>query len=135
VSQRDDQFADSHGMAAVGRYVWSADRAGNNIEIIDTLSNLSVGSIDLVTDGNKDPAPDLLDNAPDGQYMFVSLRGPTPLTGNDKMAHNAKGTIPGVGVVHVDGGGKVGHYKGQAIVTNMKEGKETADPHGIAVRK
>ena len=135
VSQRDDQFADSHGMAAVGRYVWSADRAGNNIEIIDTLSNLSVGSIDLVTDGNKDPAPDLLDNAPDGQYMFVSLRGPTPLTGNDKMAHNAKGTIPGVGVVHVDGGGKIGHYKGQAIVTNIKDGKETADPHGIAVRK
>jgi hypothetical protein len=135
VSSRDDQFADSHGMAAVGRYVWSADRAGNNIEIIDTVSNLSVGSIDIVTDGNKDPAPDLLDNAPDNQYVFVSLRGPTPLTGNDKMAHNAKGTIPGVGVIHVDGGGKVGHYKGQAVVTNMKEGKDTADPHGIAVRK
>jgi hypothetical protein len=135
LSQRDEQFADSHGMAAVGRYVWNADRAGNNIEIIDTLSNLSVGSIDLVTDGNKDPAPDLLDNAPDNQYVFVSLRGPTPLTGNDKMAHNAKGTIPGVGVIHVDGGGKVGHYKGQAVVTNMKEGKDTADPHGIAVRK
>ncbi len=135
VSQRDDQFADSHGMAAVGRYVWSADRAGNNIEIIDTVSNLSVGSIDIVTDGNKDPAPDLLDNAPDNQYVFVSLRGPTPLTGNDKMAHNAKGTIPGVGVLHVDGGGKVGHYKGQATVTNMIDGKETADPHGIAVRK
>jgi hypothetical protein len=135
VSQRDDQFADSHGMAAVGRYVWNADRAGNNIEIIDTVSNLSVGSIDIVTDGNKDPAPDLLDNAPDNQYVFVSLRGPTPLTGNDKMAHNAKGTIPGVGVIHVDGGGKVGHYKGQATVTNMKDGKDTADPHGIAVRK
>lgn len=135
VSQRDDKFADSHGMAAVGRYLWSADRAGNNVEIIDTLSNLSVGSIDLVTDGNKDPAPDLLDNAPDDQYVFVGLRGPNPLTGNDKMAHNAKGTIPGLGVIHVDGDGKVGHYKGQATVTNMKDGKETADPHGIAVRK
>jgi hypothetical protein len=135
VSQRDGQFADSHGMAAVGRYVWSADRAGNNIEIIDTLSNLSVSSIDLVTDMNKDPAPDLLDNAPDEQYVFVGLRGPNPLTGNDKMAHNAKGTVPGIGVIHVDGGGKVGHYKGQATVTNMKDGIETADPHGIAVRK
>ena len=135
VSSRDEQFADSHGMAAVGRYVWSADRAGNNIEIIDTVSNLSVGSIDLVTDGNKDPAPDLLDNAPDNQYVFVGLRGPAPLTGNDKTHHNAKGTIPGVGVIHVDGGGKVGHYKGQATVTNMKDGKETADPHGIAIRK
>ena len=135
VSQRDDKFADSHGMAGVGRYVWSADRAGNNVEIIDTLSNLSVGSIELVTDANKDPAPDLMDNAPDGQYVFVGLRGPNPLTGNDKTANNAKGTIPGVGVIHVDGGGKVGHYKGQAAITNMKDGKETADTHGIAVRK
>ena len=135
VSQRDTQFADSHGMAAVGRYVWSADRAGNNIEIIDTLSNLSVGSVDLVTTANTDPAPDLMDVSPDNQYVFVGLRGPAPLTGNDKTVNNAKGTIPGVGVIHVDAGGKVGHYKGQAAITNMKDGKETADTHGIAVRK
>ncbi len=135
VSQRDDKFADSHGMAGVGRYVWSADRAGNDIEIIDSLTNLSVGSVDLVTDPNKDPAPDLMDVSPDGQYVFVGLRGPNPLTGNDKGVHNAKGTIPGVGVVHVDAGGRVGHYKGQATITNMKDGKETADTHGIAVKR
>ena len=135
VSQRDDKFADSHGMSGVGRYLWSVDRAGNNIEIIDTLSNLSVGSVELVTDANSDPAPDLTDIAPDGQYVFVGLRGPNPLTGNDKSVNNAKGTIPGVGVVHVDSGGKVGHYKGQAAITNMKDGKETADVHGIAVRR
>jgi len=135
VSQRDDQFADSHGMASVGRYVWGADRAGNNVEIIDTVSNLSVGAIDLETSVNADPAPDLMDTAPDGQYVFVSLRGPSPLTGNDKDAHNAMGTIPGVGVIHVEEGGRVGHYKGQATVTNLKDGKETADVHGIAVRK
>ncbi len=135
VSQRDDKFADSHGMASIGRYVWSADRAGNNIEIIDTLSNLSVGSVDLATDLNQDPAPDLMDVAPDGQYVFVGFRGPSPLTGNDKTVNNAKGTIPGVGVIHVDAGGKVGHYKGQATITNVKDGKETADTHGIAVRK
>jgi hypothetical protein len=135
VSQRDQKFSDSHGMAAVGRYVWSADRAGNDIEIIDTLTNLSVNSVDLVTDANKDPAPDLMDVSPDGQYVFVGLRGPSPLTGNDKNVNNAKGTIPGVGVIHVDAGGKVGHFKGQAAITNMKDGKETADTHGIAVRK
>jgi hypothetical protein len=135
LSQRDSRFADSHGMAAVGRYVWSIDRAGNNIEIIDTLSDLSVGSVDLVTSENNDPAPDLMDVAPDAQYVFVGLRGSAPLTGNDKNVNNAKGTIPGVGVVHVDAGGKVGHYKGQASITNMKDGKETADTHGIAVRK
>jgi hypothetical protein len=135
VSQRDDQFADSHGMASVGRYVWNADRAGNNVEIIDTLSNLSVGAIDLTTSANADPAPDLMDVAPDGQYVFVTLRGQSPLTGNDKEAHNAKGSIPGVGVIHVDAEGRVGHYKGQTAITNIKEGKETADAHGIAVRK
>ncbi len=135
VSQRDSQFADSHGMAGVGRYVWSADRAANTIEIIDTLSDLSVGSVDLVTAANNDPAPDLMDVAPDGQYVFVGLRGPVPLTGNDKNVNNAKGTIPGVGVVHVDASGRVGHYKGQASITNMKDGKQTADTHGIAVRK
>lgn len=135
VSQRDEKFADSHGMAAVGRYVWNADRAGNNVEIIDTLSNLSIGSVSLVTDANADPAPDLMDTAPDGQYVFVGLRGPSPLSGNDKTVQNAKGTIPGVGVIHVDAEGKIGHYKGQAVITNMVEGKETADTHGIAVRK
>ena len=135
VSQRDQKFADSHGMAAVGRYLWSADRAGNDIEIIDTLTNLSVNSVDLTTDANKDPAPDLMDVSPDGQYVFVGFRGPSPLTGNDKAVNNAKGTIPGVGVVHVDAGGKVGHYKGQAAITNMKDGKETGDNHGVAVRK
>jgi hypothetical protein len=122
-------------MIGVGRYVWSADRAGNNVEIIDTLSNFSVGSIDLVSEANQDPAPDLMDVAPDGQYVFVGLRGPNPLTGNDKVANNAKGTIPGVGVLHVDAGGKVGHYKGQAVITNKKDDKETADTHGLAVRK
>ena len=134
VSQRDDKFADSHGMAAVGRYLWSADRAGNNIEIIDTLSNLSVGSVDLVSSANADPAPDLMDVAPDGEHVFVGFRGPAPLTGNDKGVHNAKGTVPGVGVVHVAADGKVGHYKGQAVISNMKDGKETADTHGIAIR-
>jgi hypothetical protein len=135
VSQRDDKFSDSHGMAGLGRYVWNADRAGNNIEIIDTVSSLSVGSIDLTTSANADPAPDLMDVAPDGRHVFVSLRGPSPLTGNDKDAHNAKGTIPGVGVIHVEADGKVGHYKGQATLTNMKDGKETADIHGIAVKR
>jgi hypothetical protein len=135
VSQRDDKFADSHGMAGLGLYLWNADRAGNNIEIIDTVSSLSMGSIDLTTSANADPAPDLMDVALDGQYVFVSLRGPSPLTGNDKDAHNAKRTIPGVGVIHVEADGKVGQYKGQATLTNMKDGKETADIHGIAVKR
>ena len=135
ISSRDEQFSDSHGMAAVGRYLWNGDRAGNNVEIIDSLSNLSVGSVNMAGPVSADPAPDLMDVSPDADYVFVALRGPNPLTGNDKTVNNAKGTIPGVGVVHVDADGKVGHYKGQAAITNMKDGKETADNHGVAVRK
>lgn len=135
ISQRDEKFADSHGMATVGRYLWSADRAGNNIEVIDTLSNLSVGSIELVGPISDDPTPDLLDVSPDGAYVFMGTRGPIPLSGNVKDVNNAKGSTPGVGVIKVTNGGKGGEFIGISRITNMKEGKETADTHGIAVRK
>ncbi|WP_447974906.1 hypothetical protein [Nitrospira sp. Kam-Ns4a] len=135
ITSRDTKFADSHGMAAVGRYVWSADRAGNNIEIIDSLTNLSIGGIELAGPLSDDPAPDLMDVAPDQSYVFVTLRGPTPLTGNDKKVDNAKGSTPGVGVIRVEHSGKGGTFVGVARLSNQKDGKETADPHGIAVRK
>lgn len=135
ITSRDQKFADSHGMTVVGRYIWSADRAGNNIEIIDSLSNLSVGAVDLVGSFSDDPAPDLMDTAPDGTHVFVATRGPAPLTGNNKDVNNAKGSTPGVMVIHVAEGGRVGHVVGIARVTNKKDDKETADPHGIAVRK
>ena len=135
ITSRDGKTADSHGMAAVGPYVWSGDRAGNNIEVIDSTNNTSVGTIDLAGKVSDDPAPDLMDAAPDGSYVFVALRGPSPLTGNDKAVNNAVGSTPGVGVVKVTSGGKGGELIGVARISNMKDGKETADPHGIAVRK
>jgi hypothetical protein len=135
ITSRDGKTADSHGMAAVGSYVWSGDRAGNNIEVIDSAGNTSVGTIDLAGKVSDDPAPDLMDAAPDGSYVFLALRGPNPLTGNDKAVNNAVGSTPGVGVVKVTDGGKGGELVGVARVSNMKDGKETADPHGIAVRK
>jgi len=122
-------------MVGVGRYVWSADRAGNEIEIIDSLTNLSVGSIDLNSQFSGDPAPDLLAVSPDGAYVFMGLRGPNPLTGNAKEMNNAQGSTPGVGVIKVMEDGKSGQFIGVERLTNLKEGKETADPHGLAVRK
>ncbi len=122
-------------MTAVGRYLWSADRAGNSIEIIDTLTNLSVNSIELAGSISDDPTPDLLDVAPDGSYVFLGTRGPNPLSGNVKDVNNAKGSTPGVGVIKVIEGGKGGEFVGIARITNMKDGKETADTHGLGVRK
>ncbi len=135
ITSRDGKNADSHGMVAVGHNVWSGDRAGNNIEVIDAASNASIGTIELAGKVSDDPAPDLMDVAPDGSHVFIALRGPSPLTGNDKAVNNAVGSTPGVGVVKVSGGGKGGELVGVARVSNMKDGKETADPHGIAVRK
>jgi hypothetical protein len=108
VTSRDTKFADSHGMVGVERYLWRADRAGNNIEIIDTLTNLSVNAIDLASPISDDPAPDLMDISPDGAYVFVGTRGPNPLTGNDKTVNNAKGSTPGVGVIKVTDNGRGG---------------------------
>ena len=135
ITSRDEKVADSHGVTGVGRYLWSADRAGNNIEVIDTVADLSVSSINLVGSISDDPAPDLLDVAPDGAYVFMGMRGPNPLTGNDKNVNNAKGSTPGVGVIKVKDAGRDGEFVGVARITNMKEGKETADTHGLAVRK
>jgi hypothetical protein len=135
ITSRDTKFADSHGMAGVGRYVWNADRAGNEIEIIDSLDNLTVGSIDLNSPFSGDPAPDLLDVSPGGAYVFVALRGPNPLTGNAKEMNNAQGSTPGVGVIKVTEHGKSGQFVGVSRLTNQTEGKDTADPHGLAVRK
>ena len=79
ITSRDGKVADSHGMVAVGSYLWNGDRAGDNIEVIDTSSNQSVSSINLVGSHSDRPAPDLMDVSPDGAYVFVGTRGPIPL--------------------------------------------------------
>src|SRR5207245_5812639 len=85
-----------------------------------------------------------MDAAPDGSYVFAALRGPSPLTGNNKEVNNAVGSTPGVGVIKVEGNGRGGALVGIAPSSKMaqekdKEGKdgtvEKADPHGIQVRK
>jgi hypothetical protein len=73
--------------------------------------------------------------SPDNSYVFTNMRGVHPLTGNNKGVNNAKGSTPGIMVIKVTNGGRNGEVIGIAKVSNMKNGKETADPHGIAVRQ
>jgi hypothetical protein len=137
---------DSHGMVGIGgKYLWSGDRHLNLIDVYDTGNgNIKVGTITLAGDLSNDPAPDLMDASPDGSYVFVALRGPNPLTGDNKEVHNAVGSTPGVGVIKVDGGGRSGKLVSIAPISRMAEEKdkdgnmvkkEKADPHGIQVRK
>jgi hypothetical protein len=137
---------DSHGMVSLNnKYLWSGDRHLNLIDTYDTGNgNIKIGTVLLSGDLSKDPAPDLMDAAPDGSYVFAALRGPSPLTGNNKEVNNAVGSTPGVGVIKVEGNGRGGALVGIAPISKMvqekdKEGKdvtvEKADPHGIQVRK
>jgi hypothetical protein len=137
---------DSHGMVALNnRYLWAADRHLNLIDVYDNNNDaMKVGTVRLAGDVSQDPAPDLIDAAPDGSFVFMALRGPSPLTGNNKDVNNAVGSTPGVGVVKVEGNGKTGKLVAIAPISRMgeekdKDGnmvkKEKADPHGIQVRK
>ena len=137
---------DSHGMVAVNnRYLWAGDRHLNLIDVYDSNNDgMKAGTVRLAGEVSQDPAPDLMDAAPDGSYVFAALRGPSPLTGNNKDVNNAVGSSPGVGVIKVENNGRSGKLVGIAPITKMAEEKdkdgnmvkkEKADPHGIQVRK
>jgi hypothetical protein len=126
---------DSHGMAMTGHdnYVWVLDRARNVAEVFSTKTDARVNTVDLVGAASGDPAPDLIDRAPSGNRLFVSLRGPNPLSGDP---HVATGSTPGLGIIKVNKGGKDGTLTHVLSITNLDvNGVERADAHGIRVRR
>lgn len=126
---------DSHGVALTkhGRYLWVADRSRNRIVVIDTESDAFAGEFSLIRRAGDDPSPDLLDVSPAGNRVFVSLRGPNPLSGDP---HASTGNMPGVGIVRVEQGGRTGELTEVARITNLDAGGvERADPHGLRVRR
>jgi hypothetical protein len=137
---------DSHGAARVGRFAWVADRFANTVEIVDTVRDSHAGVFTLAGAVSADPAPDLLDAAPGGDFVFASLRGPCPLTANAPGVNNAVGATPGVGVIAVDRGGRSGTLVGIAPIHNVDPtgascaptgapaSSDRADPHALRVR-
>jgi len=126
---------DSHGMTVSkhDRYLWVLDRAINVAEIFHAASRTWVGRVDLNTLPIGGLAPDLADISPSGNRIFVSLRGPNPLSGDP---HVSTGSLPGLGVIVVTGSGRTGILKGVVPISNKDVGGiERADPHGIRVRR
>lgn len=126
---------DAHGPVATRqeRFVWMLDRAANLAEVFDGATGARVNTVDLWSSDSADPTPDLGVLAPSGNRIFVSLRGPMPLTGDP---HAATGSTPGLGVVDVTQGGRDGFLKAVAPITNRDAaGVERADAHGIALRR
>jgi hypothetical protein len=135
VFSEDVEPADTHGAALVAheRYLWVADRGRNFIFVVDTRKDEVVDRIDLVGGVSADPTPDLLFPSPQGTRIYISLRGPNPLTADP---HVSTGSTPGVGVVKVREGGRDGRFFGIAPVTNVDSaGVERADVHALAVRR
>jgi DNA-binding beta-propeller fold protein YncE len=127
--------ADAHGATLTkhGRYLWMADRWANKIVVVDTRTDSVVNEIPLAGDMSSDPAPDLLVTSPGGNRVFATLRGPTPLSGNNPAFNNAVGSTPGVGVIKVTAGGRSGKFLAIAPISHVVGGAERADPHGIAL--
>ena len=126
---------DAHGPVATKgeRYVWVLDRAANVAEVFDARSGARVNTVDVVSRDSEDPTPDLAVIAPSGNRIFVSLRGPIPLSGDP---HASTGISPGLAVVQVTQGGLTGFVKAIAPISNVDAGGvERADAHGIALRQ
>ena len=157
---------DAHGMARTlsGSHIHNVDRIQNNVEVFDTKT-LARTTYDLtsadgqgngvgpcaqasVTDDpnlpKNDPAPDLIENTPDGKYLVVALRGPIPVS----VAHAAQGSCPGVGMIELLDDGASGRLVGVLRTTNTVDnspmsapggyayiGSEHSDIHGASVRK
>lgn len=125
---------DAHGMVATkqNRYLWVLDRARSVAEVFDTASDAHVNTIVFNHPLSDDLTPDLADLSPSGYRMFVSLRGPNPLSGSP---HAATGSTPGMGVIHVSHKGKHGALKSVIQISNIDTaGVERADVHAIRVR-
>jgi YVTN family beta-propeller protein len=126
--------ADAHGATLTkhGKYVWVADRGRNSLWVVDTETDQIVNTIPLEGEISDDPTPDLLALSPNGSHVFVSLRGPNPLTADP---HVSTGSTPGVGVIKVLESGRHGLFEARVSVSNIDtSGVERADVHAMAVR-
>ena len=130
------EHADAHG-AAIARqdkFLWIADRGRNFLWVVDTRTNQIVNRIQLVNELTEDPTPDLLSVSPkEGSHVFMSLRGPVPLTANP---HVSTGTTPGIGVLKVLAGGRSARFESIARISNVDPtGAGRADVWASTVRQ
>jgi YVTN family beta-propeller protein len=126
--------ADAHGatLAKHQRYLWVANRGENFIWVVDTKTDEVVNTIPLEGPVSDDPTPDLMVTSPNGSHVFMSLRGPVPLTADP---HVSTGSTPGIGVIKVRESGRGGKFEALAPVTNLDSGDvERADVHALTIR-
>lgn len=130
----DVDGADAHGhtLTRNERFLWMADRGRNFIYVVNTMRDKLVNRIVLQNRLSADPTPDLMALSPNGEYVYISLRGPNPLTADP---HVSTGSTPGIGVVRVKKKGRDGELEAVLPVTNIDSGGvERADVHAMTIR-
>ena len=149
VEGADSAGVDAHGFwfTPDGEELWLLNRETNDGLVLDPDTNDVIEEIDEYGPATGDEpetsdAPDIMWSSPDGEYMFVTLRGPAPLSGG---AHASTGVNPGFAVVDVESRERVAVVEPDPIEEYDDEEIEAAraeDPdaprlpdfHGIGVR-
>jgi DNA-binding beta-propeller fold protein YncE len=111
---------DAHGSAVTpdGREYWLVNRVSSNAVVIDTGTLEVIQEIDFVG-----KTPDIVASSPDGRYVYITLRGPNPVT----MPHVAVGETPGIAVFDA-------RSRTMLRLVEPAKGDPKSDFHGIAVR-
>ncbi len=119
---RDLEGYDTHGFWFVENdgelELWLLNRETDDGVVIDPETDEVIDEIE-----DYGPAPDIMWSSPDDEYMFVTLRGPNPQSGDP---HAAEGETPGVSVLDIET---------REIVTTLEPDADNpeSDFHGIGV--
>ncbi len=118
--QRDSRGIDAHGawLTANGSEFWLVNRVSDDGIIIDAETFEVTGEFDELGG-----TPDIMAVSPFNDHIYVSLRGPNPVS----AAHVAEGDTPGFSVLSLEDGSLVD-------VIQPDEGNPDSDFHGIGVR-
>jgi DNA-binding beta-propeller fold protein YncE len=125
VSTQASAGVDAHGvrLSPNGREFWQVNRGSGDGLRIDARSFAVLGPIDA------GDTPDILDFSPDGRFVYVTQRGPNPLSGDP---HVARGSLPGVLVI--DARTREHVLRLDPTTVRDADGSVLNDVHGIGVR-
>ena len=129
---RDAEGFDAHGLriSPDGSEYWQVNRASDNALVIDAETLEVTARYDDIAD-----TPDIIDYSPDGERIYITQRGPSPLSG---AIHAAAGDQPGVAVVDTATGETIEVLEPREIreepSADHPDGRILNDVHGVGVR-
>jgi DNA-binding beta-propeller fold protein YncE len=117
---------DTHGLrlSPDGSTYWQVNRNSDDAMLIDAATLETVATIEDVAD-----TPDILEFSPDGRFVYITQRGPSPRSG---AVHAATGDQPGLRIVDTETLETVTVLEQDEV--RDTEGAIVNDVHGVGVR-